>query len=385
MPPAPARPRSRPAIAAAAAIGGLTRCVRPPRPCRPSKLRFDVDAHRSPGARTSGFMPRHIEQPARRHSKPGVEEDLVEPLLLGLALHRRRAGDDHRAHAVGDAPPGDDRAAARRSSIRAFVHEPMKTRSTRISASGVPGLEAHVARARARPPRARAGVVVVRRVGNDAVDRRDHPGVRPPRDLRRAAPRRRRRRSRSNARVRVGAQLAPAVERLLPGGAARRGRAALEVGERRVVRRDHPGARAGLDRHVADRHPALHRERPDERARVLEHVAGAARDAEPADRAEDEVLRGQPERKLAVEADAHRLAACAAAASASRARARPPTCRSPNASAPKAPCVEVWLSPQTTSSPAASGRARARSRGRSPRARCPSRRRRMPNSVAVAR
>src|SRR5205085_1736241 len=31
-----------PAIAAAAAIGGLTRCVRPSRPCRPSKLRFDV-------------------------------------------------------------------------------------------------------------------------------------------------------------------------------------------------------------------------------------------------------------------------------------------------------------------------------------------------------
>src|SRR5207344_649547 len=56
--------------AAAAAICGLTRCVRPPRPCRPSKLRFDVEAHRSPGASTSGFIPRHIEHPARRHSKP---------------------------------------------------------------------------------------------------------------------------------------------------------------------------------------------------------------------------------------------------------------------------------------------------------------------------
>ena len=54
----------------AAATAGLTRCVRPPAPCRPSKLRFDVDAHRSPGARTSGFIPRHMEQPARRHSKP---------------------------------------------------------------------------------------------------------------------------------------------------------------------------------------------------------------------------------------------------------------------------------------------------------------------------
>src|ERR1051326_4851487 len=34
---------SRPAIAAAAAIAGLIKWVLPPRPCRPSKLRFDVD------------------------------------------------------------------------------------------------------------------------------------------------------------------------------------------------------------------------------------------------------------------------------------------------------------------------------------------------------
>src|SRR6185437_14077280 len=61
---------NRPATAAAAAIAGLTRCVRPPLPWRPSKLRFEVDAQRSPGASTSGFMPRHIEHPARRHSKP---------------------------------------------------------------------------------------------------------------------------------------------------------------------------------------------------------------------------------------------------------------------------------------------------------------------------
>src|SRR6185369_12455824 len=40
-----------PAMAAAAAIEGLTRCVRPPRPCRPSKLRLLVDARRSPSRR----------------------------------------------------------------------------------------------------------------------------------------------------------------------------------------------------------------------------------------------------------------------------------------------------------------------------------------------
>src|SRR3989449_11265433 len=55
---------SRPATAAAAAIGGLIRWVRPPRPWRPSKLRFDVEAQRSPDWRISAFIPRHIEHPA---------------------------------------------------------------------------------------------------------------------------------------------------------------------------------------------------------------------------------------------------------------------------------------------------------------------------------
>src|SRR5205085_12017947 len=60
----------RPATAAAAAICGETRCDGAPRPCRPSKLRFEVDATRSPGAAMSGFIPRHIEHPAPRQSKP---------------------------------------------------------------------------------------------------------------------------------------------------------------------------------------------------------------------------------------------------------------------------------------------------------------------------
>src|SRR5258708_21986462 len=51
-----------PATAAAAAIAGLTRCVRPPAPWRPSKLRLLVEAQRSPGCKRSAFMPRHMEQ-----------------------------------------------------------------------------------------------------------------------------------------------------------------------------------------------------------------------------------------------------------------------------------------------------------------------------------
>src|SRR5262245_42564952 len=68
-----------PAIAAAAAIGGLTRWVRPPLPWRPSKLRLEVLAQRSPGCRMSGFMPRHMLQPASRHSKPALENTSSRP------------------------------------------------------------------------------------------------------------------------------------------------------------------------------------------------------------------------------------------------------------------------------------------------------------------
>ena len=105
--------------------------------------------------------------------------------------------------------------------------------------------------------------------------------------------------------VRIGAQRAPVVERVLPRAPGRRGRAAFEVGERRLVRRDHPRASAGLDRHVADGQALLHRQRADGLARVLEHVPDAAGNADPPDRTEDHVLRGHTRRQLAREVDAH--------------------------------------------------------------------------------
>src|SRR5580704_14408121 len=84
-----------PAIAAAAAIAGDTRWVRPLKPWRPSKLRFEVEAQRSSGASLSGFIARHIEQPGSRHSDPavgaGADENAVEldvgDLGPGLQAH----------------------------------------------------------------------------------------------------------------------------------------------------------------------------------------------------------------------------------------------------------------------------------------------------------
>src|ERR1700748_1670065 len=58
-----------PPIAAAAAMAGETRCVRPLKPWRPSKLRLDVEAQRSCGFSLSGVIARHMEQSGSRPSQ----------------------------------------------------------------------------------------------------------------------------------------------------------------------------------------------------------------------------------------------------------------------------------------------------------------------------
>ena len=180
-----------PAIAVAAATAGETRCVRPPLPWRPSKLRFDVDAQRSPGRELVGVHRQAHRAPGLAPLEAGGGEHLVEALGLGLGLHLHRARHHQRAHAVA-APCGRaaTSAAARRSSMREFVHEPMNTVSTAISRIGVPGLEAHVAQ-RALGGVARVGVGERVGVGHDVVDGDRLRGVGAPRDRR---PQRRRRR-----------------------------------------------------------------------------------------------------------------------------------------------------------------------------------------------
>ena len=77
----------------------------------------------------------------------------------------------------------------------------------------------------------------------------------------------------------------------------------LECG---LVRRDHPGAPAALDRHVADGHPALHRQGLDRRAGVLDDVPDGSVDADLTDRGQDQVLGGDPEAERPVVQDSHR-------------------------------------------------------------------------------
>ena len=193
--------------------------------------------------------------------------------------------------------------------------------------------------------------------------------------------------SRSNTASSSVGSVAPALDRCVPVRPFRRARPALEIRERDVVGRDQSCARARLDRHVADREPPFHREALDHRAGVLDHVADAAVDAEPADRGEHDVLRADAVGQLADEADAKR------ARLALRQRLRREhvlDLRRADAErerAERAVRRRVRVAADDRHARAASARARGRSRARSPRDRCRSHRagRRTRRSCARAR
>src|SRR3954453_19523201 len=183
----------------------------------------------------------------------------------------------------------------------------MKTRSSLISWIGVPGSSAMYFSARCSPsvlgsgtasvtPTTWPGFVPQLTIGLSALASTptSRPKRRPPSGHLAA-----------EARAALGAQRAPALDGRVE--VRRRAGPAFHPGERRVVGRDHARAPAPLDRHVADRHAALHREPLDRRAGVLDRVADGAVDALLADRAEDQVLGADAEARLALVADAHRL------------------------------------------------------------------------------
>ena len=291
----------------AAATCGETRCVRPPLPCRPSKLRLEVDAERSPGASWSGFMPRHIEQPACRHSAPASVKTLSRPSSTACSATRTEPGTTSIRTPSATLRPSRIAAAARRSSMRPLVQEPTKTVSTLMSRSGCPARQPHVLQGLFGGVALRS-VLVRSRVGDVRRQRRALAGVGAPGDERR---------QRGGVDddlgvedgVVVGAQRLPVRDRGVPVLALGGVGAALEVVEGGLVGGDHARAGAGLDRHVADGHPGLHRELLDGGAAVLQDVALAAAGADPGDDRQDQVLGGDAVGQFALDRDRHGLGA----------------------------------------------------------------------------
>ena len=373
MPSASSRGSTKwPAIAVAAASCGLTRCVRPPRPCRPSKLRFEVEAQRSPSASTSGFMPRHIEHPARRHSKPASTKIRSSPSSSASRLIVAEPGTTRARTPGWTCLPATTAAAARRSSIRAFVHEPMKTRSTGDVLHRRARLEAHVGeRTLGRQPPVGIGVAGWIR---DAVrDGDDHLRVRPPGDLRRELGDIDRELA-VVGRIGIGRERAPAVERLLP---ARR-RSAPRAGprdRRTSCRRARSTPRAHRPRSTCCRSSSGSPSRGRGSPAPCTRARGRRRRPPRACRSRrgscPSPSRSEEGRRRSGPASS---AAAAAAGTASRARARPRRCRRRTRARRTRRAWRCGCRRRRSSFRAASGRARGRSRGRFPRGRCRSRR-----------
>ena len=104
------------------------------------------------------------------------------------------------------------------------------------------------------------------------------------------------------------ATMAVTVDGDLPAGVSAKDivLAALKVGVSHFVGCDQPGPGTPLDAHVADRHPALHGERPDGGAPVLDHVGHAAPGPDGADDGQCDVLGRDARGEVALDGDCHR-------------------------------------------------------------------------------
>ena len=199
----------------------------------------------------SGFIPRHIEQPASRHSKPAAVKTRPGPRLrpeAHLLRSRHHHRPDRRRHRAAVDDPRQPRAERRCE----LVQEPMKTRRVG-SRYGRAGLQPHVGeralrdiavgRHVVRPGRGSLGhlVTIAAWCPRSPSARSSAASTRT--SLSKARRRRVSWRQRSTAASKSSAR--PAARDVAEGG---------------LVGGDHPGAGAALDRHVANRHPSLHRQ-----------------------------------------------------------------------------------------------------------------------------
>ena len=232
-------------------------------------------------------------------------EDPIEPLFLGLRLYQTRARhNDRPAHVGGLAPALEDRGGGAQvfdAAVGARADEDVFDRHFGHRCTGG---EAHVVEALLRSDALRFVGEVIRR-GHAATDGDDVLGRGAPCDagldiggIDRDAL--------GEHRALIGVQCAPIGHRRVPLRALGRHRAALEIGEGRVIRRDQTSPRAGLDAHVADREALLHGHRLEHPAAIFDHVAAAARRADAPDDVEDQILGAHPGAEIAVHPHFHR-------------------------------------------------------------------------------
>src|ERR1017187_8184163 len=107
-------------MALAEAVSGLARKVRPPLPCRPSKLRLLVETLYWPGESWSPFMAMHLEQAGggAQIADAQVGATAKEDYVDGVSHQRLAAFQTHVGQGFGDgiARHGVDRKSTRLNS-----------------------------------------------------------------------------------------------------------------------------------------------------------------------------------------------------------------------------------------------------------------------------
>ncbi len=243
--------------------------------------------------------------PALTPLEPRFDEDPVQSFSFGLALDLARARHGERTQAWPDPAPLENRGRGPqvldpRVGARAYEHRVHLDRAHRSA-----GLEAHVGeRTGGGLPFGRCCQVV--RARHLAVDGHYLGRVRAPGHVRPDLGCVQGHLGVEPGTV-VGRQRPPRLDSPVPVGTFRRVAPSLQVLEGDLVRSDHPRTGTGLDGHVADRHAALHRQRGDRGASVLDDMTDPAGRAEPADDREHHVLGAHPEREIALDGDAHRV------------------------------------------------------------------------------
>ena len=122
-------------------MAGLIKSVRPVGlPCRPMKLRLLEEAHISSPSSLSGFMARHMEHPASRHSAPAVLKILSRPSCSACFLICWEPGTTSILTEGCTFLPAMIFAASRMSEIRELVQDPTNATLMGMFWMGVPGV-----------------------------------------------------------------------------------------------------------------------------------------------------------------------------------------------------------------------------------------------------
>ena len=243
--------------------------------------------------------------PGHTPVEPGVDEHLIKSLRFCLHLDAGGAGDDHGVNVGTDLTALDD-AGGGAQVVDAGIGAGSQEHAVDFDVlDGLVGFQTHVFQCAfgsflfgSRAER--------RRVGHAVGDWHHHVGLGPPGHERRQF------NCRDDDRLvvggaRVGGEAAPFFNLRFQFGALGSVGTRADVLKCGFIGSNHAGAGAGLDAHVAHRHASVHRQATDGFAGVLDHVAGAAVDADTPDDTEYDVFGGHPAGQRAINADFHGL------------------------------------------------------------------------------